>query len=62
MKYILDICSGSQSLRTLCNDNIEYVGLDINEKSNPSILINLLEKMDIQYLFGLVLLVMNTLY
>ena len=43
MKYILDICSGSQSLRTLCNDDIDYVGLDINEKSNPSILIDLLE-------------------
>jgi hypothetical protein len=44
MEYILDICSGSQSLKTLCeNNNLKYVSLDINEKSSPEILTNLLE-------------------
>ena len=44
MEYVLDICSGSQSLKSLCeNNNLKYVSLDINEKSSPEILTNLLE-------------------
>ena len=42
MGYILDICSGSQSLKTLCEDNnLKYISLDINKNSNPVLLTDL---------------------
>lgn len=42
MLYYLDLCSGSQSLKTLF-PNKKYISLDIEKKYNPNICINILE-------------------
>jgi len=42
MKYYLDLCSGSQSMKDFNND-LKYISLDIEAKYKPHILINLLE-------------------
>ncbi len=42
MKYYLDLCSGSQSMKDFNND-LKYISLDIEPKYKPHILINLLE-------------------
>ena len=39
--YYLDLCCGSKSLKDLCDKN--YIGLDIIEKYNPDILVNILD-------------------
>ena len=42
MRYYLDLCSGSQSMKNF-NNNLKYISLDIEAKYEPHILINLLE-------------------